>query len=194
VRSAATAVTGTAVTGTAPGTAGPATTTGPAPTGPATGSVPRGTDVGADPAMTATATAPRPAPTRAPQPAPARDGAPRRVRLSLSRIDPWSVMKLSFLLSFAIGVMIVVAATVIWFVLDGLAVFTTINDTITEIVGEESPIDILQFVDLSRVVSGAMVIAIIDVLLLTALSTIGAFLYNITAALVGGVNVTLTDE
>ena len=123
-----------------------------------------------------------------------RDGAPRRVRLSISRVDPWSVMKLSFLLSVAIGLMIVVAAAVVWFVLDGLMVFTKVNDMITEIVGEESKINFLQFVEFSRVVSGATVVAVVDVVLLTALSTIGAFLYNITAALVGGVTLTLTDD
>lgn len=165
-----------------------------------TGRVPRASHTEGDPTMAATDTAPRTGPARtgqagtAAQSAPARDTGPRRVRLNLSRIDPWSVMKLSFLLSFAIGIMIVVAAVVVWFALDSLAVFTTINDMITEIVGQESPIDILQFLDLSRVVSGAMVVAVVDVVLLTALSTIGAFLYNITAALVGGVNVTLTDE
>jgi hypothetical protein len=174
----------------------------PATTG--TGRVPSASHTEGDPAMAATDTAPRSdaaartAPARAGQPAPqaaaARDSGPRRVRLNLSRVDPWSVMKLSFLLSFAIGIMIVVAAVVVWFALDSLAVFTSVNDMITEIVGQESPIDVLQFLDLSRVVSGAMVVAVVDVVLLTALSTIGAFLYNITAALVGGVNVTLTDE
>jgi hypothetical protein len=163
-----------------------------------TGRVPRASQTEGDPAMAATDTAPRTASARTAQPAPegmpARDSGPRRVRLNLSRVDPWSVMKLSFLLSFAIGIMIVVAAVVVWFALDSLAVFTTVNDMITEIVGQESPIDVLQFLDLSRVVSGAMVVAVVDVVLLTALSTIGAFLYNITAALVGGVNVTLTDE
>lgn len=124
----------------------------------------------------------------------ARDGAPRRVRLAVSRIDPWSVMKLSFLLSVAIGIMIVVASAVVWFVLDGLAVFTEANNMITEIAGAESSLNILQYVEFSRVVSGATVVAVVDVVLLTALSTIGAFLYNITAALVGGVNLTLTDD
>jgi hypothetical protein len=168
------------------------TPAGRTPTG--TGGSPRASDP-KDPTISATDTATRPS-----RPAPAaaaagpRDGAPRRVRLSLSRIDPWSVMKLSFLLSFAVGVMIVVAAAVVWLVLDNMAVFTTVNDMLTEIVGEESPIDLLQFLDFSRVISGAAVIAIVDVVLLTALSTLGAFLYNITAALVGGVNVTLTDE
>jgi len=103
-------------------------------------------------------------------------------------------MKLSFLLSVAIGIMIVVAAAVIWFVLDGLSVFTQVNAMLAEIAGKETPIDILKFVGFGRVVSGATVVAVLDVVLLTALSTIGAFLYNITAALVGGVNLTLTDD
>lgn len=131
---------------------------------------------------------------RLPAPSAAREGAQRRVRLSLSRVDPWSVMKMSFLLSVAIGIMIVVAAAVIWFVLDGLAVFTKVNLMLTEIAGKESPLDILQYVGFGRVVSGATMIAVLDVILLTALSTIGAFLYNITAALVGGVSLTLTDD
>ena len=53
---------------------------------------------------------------------------------------------------------------------------------------------ILQFVELKRVVSLSTMIAIVDVVLLTALSTIAAFLYNVVAALVGGVHLTLTDE
>ena len=40
----------------------------------------------------------------------------------------------------------------------------------------------------------ATLVAVVDIFLITALATIGAFLYNITAALVGGVHVTMTDE
>lgn len=119
---------------------------------------------------------------------------PRRVRLALSRVDPWSVMKLSFLLSIAIGIMIVVASVVFWMVLDGLHVFTEVNDMIIGILGEETTVNILQFVELKRVVSLSTMIAIVDVVLLTALSTIAAFIYNVVAALVGGVHLTLTDE
>ncbi|WP_448630767.1 DUF3566 domain-containing protein [Cellulomonas soli] len=116
------------------------------------------------------------------------------MRLSISRVDPWSVMKLSFLLSVAIGIMIVVAAAVVWFTLDGLQVFAKADDLVTQIVGTESDIDILKYVEFSKILSGATLVAVIDVFLLTALSTIGAFLYNIVAALVGGVHVTMTDE
>lgn len=122
------------------------------------------------------------------------DYAPRKVRLTLSRIDPWSVMKMAFLLSIAIGIMIVVAAFVFWYALNDLGVFTSIDETIRKIVGTESELDILQYVERDRVVSLAMIIAVVDVVLMTALSTIGAFLYNVVAALVGGVHMTLTDD
>ncbi|MET1062142.1 MAG: DUF3566 domain-containing protein [Aeromicrobium sp.] len=133
-------------------------------------------------------------PTTGRIPAIGQHGAPRRVRLAISRVDPWSVMKLSFLLSVAIGIMIVVAAAVIWFTLNGLQVFTKADNLVTQITGTESGIDILQYVEFSRIISGATLIAVIDVFLITALATIGAFLYNIVAALVGGVHVTMTDE
>ena len=122
-------------------------------------------------------------------------GAPRRVRLAISRVDPWSVMKLSFLLSVAIGVMIVVAAAVVWFTLDGLQVFTKADDLVTQIIGHrERRSTSCSTSSSSGSISGATLVAVIDVFLLTALSTIGAFLYNIVAALVGGVHVTMTDE
>jgi len=127
-------------------------------------------------------------------PAPAPSSGPRRVRLAVARIDPWSVMKLSFLLSVAVGIMIVVAAAVVWYTLDGLAVFTKVNSTILEITGDPDFFNVLEYAAFNRVVSLATMIAVVDVVLLTALATIGAFLYNIVAALVGGVTVTLTDD
>jgi len=125
---------------------------------------------------------------------PTVSAGPRRVRLAVSRIDPWSVMKLAFLLSFAMGIMGVIAVMVVWATLNGLHVFTTINSLIGQIVGAESNINVLDYVQFSKVVSAATLISVVDVFLLTALATIGAFLYNIVAALVGGVHVTMTDE
>jgi hypothetical protein len=129
--------------------------------------------------------------TEAPAPAPA---GPRRVRLAVARVDPWSVMKLSFLLSFAIGIMIVIASAVVWMTLDSMAVFTQLNTTIAEITGSETFFPLLDFVAFDRVMALATIIAIVDIVLLTALATIGAFLYNIVAALVGGIHLTLTDD
>ncbi|MBD7918731.1 DUF3566 domain-containing protein [Cellulomonas sp. Sa3CUA2] len=137
-----------------------------------------------------TGATPRPATGRIPT----VGGGPRRVRLAVSRVDPWSVMKLAFLLSVAIGVMIVVAAIVVWFTLDSLQVFSQLDGLVRQVVGPESPVDILAYVSFEKTVSAATLVGVIDVFLLTALATIGAFLYNIVAALVGGVTVTMTDE
>ncbi|WP_426593874.1 DUF3566 domain-containing protein [Cellulomonas sp. McL0617] len=135
---------------------------------------------------------PRPTSGRIPTVSP--HGGPRRVRLAISRIDPWSVMKLSLLLSVAVGIMLVVAVIVVWLTLDKMHVFAQIDDLVTQITGQESTINVKQYVEFRRVVSGSMLIAVVDVFLLTALATIGAFLYNIVAALVGGVHVTMTDD
>jgi hypothetical protein len=120
-------------------------------------------------------------------------GGPRRVRLSISRIDPWSAMKLSFLLSVALGIMIVIAAALVWFVLDSMHVFADIEDLLVSI-GSESFLQLMDYVKFDRVMSFATIVGVVDILLLTALGTIGAFLYNIVAALVGGLHLTLTDD
>ena len=137
----------------------------------------------------------RPAKERPSKPAPSAgsESGPRRVRLAVSRIDPWSVMKLSFLVSFAIGIMLVVAVSAVWLALNGMHVFASINDLVTEILAD-SNFDLLDYVSYDRVISATALISIVNVFLITALSTIGAFIYNISAALVGGVHLTMTDD
>jgi hypothetical protein len=152
----------------------------------------RGTAAPAAPQATGTAPQTQSEPTpEAPRSAPA---GPRRVRLAISRVDPWSVMKLAFLLAVAIAIMTVVATAVFWSVLNSLGVFTTIQDFVKDAVGPQSDVNLTQFVEFPRVISLATLISICNIVLLTAIATIMAFLYNITAALVGGVHMTLTDD
>ncbi len=140
-----------------------------------------------EPAAVATEDRPRVAANRA------VDVGPRRVRLSVARIDPWSVMKLSFLLSVAIGIMMVVGAAIVWFVLDGMQVFSKVQELLSEL-GSAELLSLMQYVELDRVMSMATILAVADIVILTALATLMAFLYNITASLVGGLHLTLTDD
>jgi hypothetical protein len=120
---------------------------------------------------------------------------PRKVRLTVARVDPWSAMKLSFLLSVAIGIALVVMAAVLWIILDGMGVFSDVDRTIGEVMGSDTgTFNLMDYLGFGRVLSLATVIAVIDVFLLTALSTLGAFLYNVCSSLVGGVHLTLTDD
>jgi len=118
----------------------------------------------------------------------------RRVRLVIARVDPWSAMKLSFLMSFALGIMSVVAAATMWLALDGLQVFAKIEEIVSQVASEEGAVQVMSFFGFGKVVASAMLIGVVDVFLLTALGTIAAFLYNVVAALVGGVHVSVTDE
>ena len=150
---------------------------------------------GAEPNGTDPAKPGRPAKKPAPKPAPQSRG-PRRARLRLTRIDPWSVMKSAFLLSIAFGVVTVVSVAMVWTVLDGAGVWTSINDTVKESIGgpETADFDIENYLGTSRVLGFTMLVAAVDVVLLTAVATLGAFLYNMSAALLGGIEVTLAED
>lgn len=120
----------------------------------------------------------------------------RKARLRVAKADPWSVMKVSFLLSIALGICTVVAAAVLWMVMDAMGVFTTVGGTISEATGsnDSNGFDLQSFLSLPRVLIFTSVIAIIDVVLATALATLGAFIYNLSAGFVGGVELTLAED
>lgn len=131
----------------------------------------------------------------APAPAPAPRGTGRRVRLTVSRVDPWSAMKMSFLLSVALGIAGVVMVGVLWMILAGMGVFDQVNGLVGQIIQDgENTFDIMDFLGFGRVISLAIVVGVIDVILMTALATLAAFLYNVSSSLVGGLQLTLTDD
>lgn len=120
---------------------------------------------------------------------------PRRARLRLTRVDPWSVMKMSFLLAIALGIVMVVAVFIVWSVLGAAGVWDSINKAVQDIVGDQgTSFDIHNYLGTTRVLGFTMVIAVVDVVLITAVATLGAFLYNMAAALLGGVEVTLSED
>lgn len=120
----------------------------------------------------------------------------RKARLRVAKADPWSVMKVSFLLSLALGICTIVAAAVLWMVMDAMGVFSTVGGTISEATGsnDSNGFDLQSFLSLPNVLIFTTVIAVIDVILATALATLGAFIYNLSAGFVGGVELTLAED
>ncbi|MCF3100192.1 DUF3566 domain-containing protein [Streptomyces roseoverticillatus] len=131
-------------------------------------------------------------------PRPAGRPAPRTrtARLRVSKADPWSVMKVSFLLSIALGICTIVAAGVLWGVMDAMGVFSTVGGTISDATtsSDGGGFDLQSFLSLPRVLLFTSVIAVINVVLATALATLGAFVYNLSAGFVGGVELTLAED
>jgi hypothetical protein len=120
----------------------------------------------------------------------------RKARLRVAKVDPWSVMKVGFLLSIALGICTVIAVAVLWMVMDAMGVFAAVGGTVSEATATDGGggFDLQGFLSLPRVVTFTSVIAVIDVVLMTALATLGAFIYNMSAGLVGGVEVTLAED
>jgi hypothetical protein len=126
------------------------------------------------------------------QVAAARRG-PRKARLVIKHIDPWTVMKLSFVVSVVMLAVCVVAVAIVYGVLGKMGVWDQINTLVNEVAPTTASTTLHSPVSAGRVVGVAAVIGAINVVLLTALSTLGAAIYNLISDLVGGVEVTLTD-
>jgi hypothetical protein len=115
---------------------------------------------------------------------------PRRARLFVKRIDPWSVMKFSFAVSFVLFFVLVVATAVLYLALDQMSVFTSVNKVLADVFGKADNIKVTATSVIGAAGAGGLVL----VVLCTALSTLAAFIYNVCADLVGGIEVTLSEK
>ncbi len=121
----------------------------------------------------------------------------RRARLRLSRIDPWSVMKTSFLFSIAFGIMFWFATYVVWSVIGASGLFDAVNSILQSVLSnpnDQTQVRIEDFVNTNKVLGVAALIAVINVVLLTAIGTLTAFLYNLSANILGGLELTLAED
>ncbi|MEV6342083.1 DUF3566 domain-containing protein [Actinoplanes sp. NPDC051851] len=123
---------------------------------------------------------------------------PRRARLNLKRIDPWSVMKFSFAVSIVLFIVVVVATSVLYLALDTMGVWGSINSSLKELVnasgGSETGSSGGFQITAWGVIGTSMLIGAVNVVLFTALATLSAFIYNVCADLVGGIELTLAER
>jgi hypothetical protein len=178
----------------APQARGPRPTSVPVPGHGPAGAVPVGTDKDSRPQETQ-----EPSEDSA-KAKPARSGRgparTRKARLKLTRIDPWSVMKLAFALSIALAIVTVVSVAIVWSVLDAAGVWESINTSVGTVLSEdnETQFDVTDYVGTSRVLGLTTIVAAANVVLLTAIATLAAFLYNLAASLLGGLEITLAED
>jgi hypothetical protein len=123
---------------------------------------------------------------------------PRRARLNLKRIDPWSVMKFSFAVSVVLFIVVVVATSVLYLALDTMGVWNSVNESLKTLVSASGGTDTSAQTGFRitawGVIGTSMLIGAVNVVLFTALATLGAFIYNVCADLVGGVELTLAER
>ena len=136
------------------------------------------------------------APTNACVPAFAAPFTPRarRMNLSLTHVNAWSVAKVTFMLSIAGAIIEVLAAALVWLLLDAVGVFDQLNNIVSSTGLAADSLNLSSVFSLSTVLSVVTILAIVGVVLVTLLATIIALLYNVISALVGGIHITLGDD
>ena len=119
---------------------------------------------------------------------------PRRANLQIKRFDPWSVLKLSLVLGVALFFVWLVAVGALYAVLDGMGVWDKLNGISSELLNANTAAGGEPLISAGRVFGIAAIIGAINIVLFSALATVGAFVYNVSADLAGGLEVTLAER
>lgn len=138
--------------------------------------------------------APGPGPVTAPTARIQVGGRPRgpvRASMQIRRIDPWSTCKISGVLSVALFFVWMIAVAFLYLVLGAMGVWSKLNSNVGDLLtGGGAGGDI---VSVGSIFGGAALIGLVNIVLLTGMATAGAYIYNLSTDIVGGVEVTLAD-
>ena len=121
-----------------------------------------------------------------------RPVGPLRASMQIRRVDPWSTLKVSAVLSVALFFVWMIAVAFLYLVLGGMGVWSKLNSNVGDLLNNTS--GSAELVSSGTIFGGAILIGLVNIVLLTAAATIGAFIYNLTTDLIGGVEVTLADR
>ena len=119
----------------------------------------------------------------------------RQAHLTIARVDPWSVMKFSFVVSLVAFVILFVAVSVLYGVLSSLGVFDSLQRVVASVTSSQGSagVNAKVWFSASKVLGYTALLGSLNIVLITAMSTIGSVVYNLTSRLVGGVEVTLRE-
>ncbi|HME63716.1 MAG TPA: DUF3566 domain-containing protein [Streptosporangiaceae bacterium] len=119
----------------------------------------------------------------------------RQAHLTIARVEPWSVMKFSFVVSLVAFVILFVAVSVIYGTLSALGVFTSLQHVVQSVTSSQDSggVNAAKWFTASRILSYTALLGALNIVLITAMATIGAVVYNLTSRLIGGVEVTLRE-
>ncbi|BCO33573.1 hypothetical protein BMW24_018745 [Mycobacterium heckeshornense] len=123
-----------------------------------------------------------------------RPRGPVRASMQLRRIDPWSTLKVSLVLSVTLFFVWMIAVAFLYLVLGGMGVWSKLNSNVGDLLTNAGGGTRGELVSGGTIFGGAALIGLVNIVLLTAMATVGAFIYNLTTDLIGGIEVTLADR
>ncbi|TFD78312.1 DUF3566 domain-containing protein [Cryobacterium fucosi] len=121
-----------------------------------------------------------------------RPSVGKQVRLKLVYIDFWSAVKLSFLIALCLGIVTIVATFLVFTVLNGTGIFEKVDALYADIAGSSA--DLASVLSIGNVMGFAVVVAILNTVVITALGAVYAVLYNLSVKITGGLLVGFTNN
>lgn len=118
----------------------------------------------------------------------------KQVRLKLKQIEVWSAVKLGFFVSLALAIATIVGALLIWLVLANSGVFGSVSGLLSSVLGDGSGVNLESEFSLGNVMGTAVTLALLNVVLTTALAAVWAAIFNLISKIVGGVSLTFTNN
>jgi len=106
-------------------------------------------------------------------------------------------MKTALLFGIAGGIILVVATYVVMSVIESTGVYQAINQVVGSMLSsptDTTPFSIEAYINTRRVTGLAALIGAVDVVIFTALATVFSFLYNLSATMLGGLEITLAED
>ena len=117
----------------------------------------------------------------------------KQVRLKLVYIDFWSVVKLSFLIAVALGIITIVATFLIWLILNQTGIFNDLDTLLRDILGDQT-FSIQDSFSIAQIMLFSIVVAVLTVVVGTVIGAIVAVLYNLSVRVTGGLLVGFTNN
>jgi Transmembrane domain of unknown function (DUF3566) len=124
-----------------------------------------------------------------------RKSTKRQAMLTLARVEPWSVMKFSFVASVVAFIILFVAVAVLYMVLAALGVFDSLQHTVSTMTSSQGSAgtNISHWFSASLILGYTAMLGALNIVLITAMSTVGSVIYNLIAKTIGGIEVTLRE-
>tara|TARA_Y100001949_G_scaffold59191_1_gene49996 strand:+ start:2318 stop:2908 length:591 start_codon:yes stop_codon:yes gene_type:complete len=115
-----------------------------------------------------------------------------RVRRIIRKVDPWTVLKVSFVFNFIISLTIVLGFSILWVLLVNAGVPQGLEEIARRLALLDDNASLVGNVE--SLFSSVLFFATVYLLTQTAITTLGAFFYNLISDLVGGIEVIVLEE
>ena len=115
-----------------------------------------------------------------------------RVRRIIRKVDPWTVLKVSFVFNFIISLTIVLGFSILWVLLVNAGVPQGLEEIARRLALLDDNASLVGNIEV--LFSSVLFFATVYLLTQTAITTLGAFFYNLISDLVGGIEIIVLEE